>query len=64
MSSSNISSSQPNTGRERTGAQWFHPLGCTQRWLLLILPSLQVTHLCWVPGEPYVIQTSEDKTTR
>ncbi|XP_010165337.1 WD repeat-containing protein 31, partial [Antrostomus carolinensis] len=21
-----------------------------------------VTHLCWVPGEPYVIQTSEDKT--
>uniref|UniRef100_A0A8D2MX38 WD repeat domain 31 n=2 Tax=Zonotrichia TaxID=44387 RepID=A0A8D2MX38_ZONAL len=23
-----------------------------------------VTHLCWVPGEPYVIQTSEDKTTR
>ncbi|KAK4811492.1 hypothetical protein QYF61_010391 [Mycteria americana] len=25
---------------------------------------LQVTHLCWVPGEPYVIQTSEDKTIR
>ncbi|XP_069729225.1 WD repeat-containing protein 31 [Phaenicophaeus curvirostris] len=23
-----------------------------------------VTHLCWVPGEPYVIQTSEDKTVR
>ncbi|NWH61334.1 WDR31 protein, partial [Geococcyx californianus] len=23
-----------------------------------------VTHLCWVPGEPYVIQTSEDKTIR
>uniref|UniRef100_A0A803VZZ8 WD repeat domain 31 n=1 Tax=Ficedula albicollis TaxID=59894 RepID=A0A803VZZ8_FICAL len=41
-----------------------HSLGCTQGWLLLILPSLQVTHLCWVPGEPYVIQTSEDKTTR
>uniref|UniRef100_A0A674H0J1 WD repeat domain 31 n=1 Tax=Taeniopygia guttata TaxID=59729 RepID=A0A674H0J1_TAEGU len=41
-----------------------HSLGCTQRWLLLILPFQQVTHLCWVPGEPYVIQTSEDKTTR
>lgn len=25
MSSSNISSSQPNTRRERMGAQWFHP---------------------------------------
>uniref|UniRef100_A0A8D0HH42 WD repeat domain 31 n=1 Tax=Sphenodon punctatus TaxID=8508 RepID=A0A8D0HH42_SPHPU len=23
-----------------------------------------VTHLCWVPGEPYVIQTSEDKMIR
>ncbi|NXS90785.1 WDR31 protein, partial [Jacana jacana] len=23
-----------------------------------------VTHLCWVPREPYVIQTSEDKTIR
>ncbi|NXJ71196.1 WDR31 protein, partial [Rostratula benghalensis] len=23
-----------------------------------------VTDLCWVPGEPYVIQTSEDKTIR
>ncbi|KFR15843.1 WD repeat-containing protein 31, partial [Opisthocomus hoazin] len=23
-----------------------------------------VTHLCWVPGEPYVVQTSEDKTIR
>ncbi|NXP11644.1 WDR31 protein, partial [Thinocorus orbignyianus] len=23
-----------------------------------------VTHLCWVPGEPYIIQTSEDKTIR
>eukprot|EP00075_Anas_platyrhynchos_P008876 XP_021133218.2 WD repeat-containing protein 31 isoform X2 [Anas platyrhynchos] len=23
-----------------------------------------VTHLCWVPGEPYVIQTSEDKTVK
>ncbi|KAJ6652058.1 hypothetical protein lerEdw1_015261 [Lerista edwardsae] len=23
-----------------------------------------VTHLCWVPGEPYVVQTSEDKTVR
>ncbi|XP_062994979.1 WD repeat-containing protein 31 isoform X2 [Elgaria multicarinata webbii] len=23
-----------------------------------------VTHLCWVPGESYVIQTSEDKTVR
>ncbi|KFU87132.1 WD repeat-containing protein 31 [Chaetura pelagica] len=21
-----------------------------------------VTHLCWVPGEPYVVQSSEDKT--
>ncbi|XP_053852017.1 WD repeat-containing protein 31 isoform X3 [Vidua macroura] len=26
--------------------------------------STKVTHLCWVPGEPYVIQTSEDKTIR
>lgn len=23
-----------------------------------------VTHLCWVPREPYVLQTSEDKTMR
>ncbi|NXX44504.1 WDR31 protein, partial [Tricholaema leucomelas] len=23
-----------------------------------------VTHLCWVPGEPYLIQSSEDKTIR
>ncbi|XP_040387012.1 WD repeat-containing protein 31 isoform X2 [Cygnus olor] len=23
-----------------------------------------VTHLCWVPGEPYIIQTSEDKTVK
>ncbi|XP_019365932.1 PREDICTED: WD repeat-containing protein 31 isoform X1 [Gavialis gangeticus] len=23
-----------------------------------------VTHLCWVPGEPYIIQTSEDKLIR
>ncbi|NXP53425.1 WDR31 protein, partial [Heliornis fulica] len=23
-----------------------------------------VTHLCWVPGEPYVLQSSEDKTIR
>ncbi|XP_068104799.1 WD repeat-containing protein 31 [Hyperolius riggenbachi] len=23
-----------------------------------------VTHLCWVPGEAYVVQTSEDKTVR
>ncbi|NXX84052.1 WDR31 protein, partial [Urocolius indicus] len=23
-----------------------------------------VTHLCWVPGEPYIIQASEDKTIR
>uniref|UniRef100_A0A8C3KN97 WD repeat domain 31 n=1 Tax=Calidris pygmaea TaxID=425635 RepID=A0A8C3KN97_9CHAR len=23
-----------------------------------------VTHLCWVPEEPYVVQTSEDKTVR
>ncbi|NIG60847.1 WD repeat-containing protein 31 isoform 1 [Pontoporia blainvillei] len=24
----------------------------------------KVTHLCWVPREPYILQTSEDKTTR
>ncbi|XP_043386547.1 WD repeat-containing protein 31 isoform X6 [Chelonia mydas] len=24
----------------------------------------KVTHLCWVPAEPFVIQTSEDKTIR
>ncbi|XP_073414398.1 WD repeat-containing protein 31 isoform X6 [Dendrobates tinctorius] len=23
-----------------------------------------VTHLCWVPGESYIVQTSEDKSTR
>ncbi|XP_045419538.1 WD repeat-containing protein 31 isoform X4 [Lemur catta] len=23
-----------------------------------------VTHLCWVPREPYILQTSEDKTVR
>ncbi|XP_053221331.1 WD repeat-containing protein 31 [Podarcis raffonei] len=23
-----------------------------------------VTHLCWVPGEPYIVQASEDKTIR
>lgn len=32
---------------------------------MLLFPSPpQVTHLCWVPGEPYVIQTSEDKTVK
>ncbi|NXT90612.1 WDR31 protein, partial [Anhinga rufa] len=32
--------------------------------LLLIFSSLRFSHLCWVPGESYVIQTSEDKTIR
>ncbi|GAB1288562.1 WD repeat-containing protein 31 [Apodemus speciosus] len=26
--------------------------------------SPAVTHLCWVPREPYIVQTSEDKTIR
>nr|XP_008539993.1 PREDICTED: WD repeat-containing protein 31 isoform X5 [Equus przewalskii] len=29
-----------------------------------LLCFFQVTHLCWVPREPYVLQTSEDKTIR
>ncbi|XP_053138246.1 WD repeat-containing protein 31 [Hemicordylus capensis] len=35
--------------------------GCLQR---ATVSRNLVTHLCWVPGEPYVIQTSEDKTVR
>uniref|UniRef100_A0A8B9M141 WD repeat domain 31 n=1 Tax=Accipiter nisus TaxID=211598 RepID=A0A8B9M141_9AVES len=52
------------------GAPWLRICRWTPAWaacrggLLLILSSPQVTHLCWVPGEPYVIQTSEDKTIR
>lgn len=44
----------------QVGTSW----GCMWRWASAPLSSPQVTHLCWVPGEPYVIQTSEDKTIR
>lgn len=36
-------------------------LGMETFWKLCFF---QVTHLCWVPREPYVLQTSEDKTIR
>lgn len=53
---------------ERMWPRWLSvcrtPAWAAQGWLLLTLPFLQVTHMCWVPGEPYVIQTSEDKTVR
>lgn len=31
---------------------------------ILKLCFFKVTHLCWVPREPYILQTSEDKTIR
>lgn len=36
---------------------------CVGRFLVF-LSLRQVTHLCWVPAEPYVLQSSEDKTLR
>ncbi|NWI84530.1 WDR31 protein, partial [Pitta sordida] len=48
--------------RDNTVCKWDTETGeCLGR--AMISRNL-VTHLCWVPGEPYVIQTSEDKTTR
>lgn len=38
------------------------PAGFT--FLHLAFSSLQVTHVCWVPGSSSVVQTSEDKTIR
>uniref|UniRef100_A0A8C6RJQ5 WD repeat domain 31 n=1 Tax=Nannospalax galili TaxID=1026970 RepID=A0A8C6RJQ5_NANGA len=40
---------------------------CTSQLMAVtcsILCLLQVTHLCWVPRESYILQTSEDKTIR
>ncbi|KAJ7426831.1 WD repeat-containing protein 31 [Willisornis vidua] len=55
--------SQLCTGsRDNTVCKWDTETGeCLGR---AVISRNLVTHLCWVPGEPYVIQTSEDKTTR
>ncbi|XP_017690761.1 PREDICTED: WD repeat-containing protein 31 [Lepidothrix coronata] len=55
--------SQLCTGsRDNTVCKWDTETGeCLAR---ATISRNLVTHLCWVPGEPYVIQTSEDKTTR
>lgn len=55
--------SQLCTGsRDNTVCKWDTETGqCLRR---VITFRNVVTHLCWVPGEPYVIQTSEDKTVR
>ncbi|XP_074871524.1 WD repeat-containing protein 31 [Carettochelys insculpta] len=56
-------SSQLCTGsRDNTVCQWDIATGeCLRR---AAISRNLVTHLCWVPAEPYVIQTSEDKTIR
>ncbi|XP_030910341.2 WD repeat-containing protein 31 isoform X2 [Melopsittacus undulatus] len=55
--------SQLCTGsRDNTVCKWDTETGrCLRR---AITRRNLVTHLCWVPGEPYVIQSSEDKTVR
>ncbi|KAM8995862.1 WD repeat-containing protein 31 isoform 2-T3 [Ara ararauna] len=55
--------SQLCTGsRDNTVCKWDTETGqCLRR--VITFRNL-VTHLCWVPGEPYVIQSSEDKTVR
>lgn len=48
--------------RDNTVCKWdIETGGCLGR---AALSRNLVTHLCWVPGEPYVIQTSEDKTVK
>ncbi|KFV64553.1 WD repeat-containing protein 31, partial [Dryobates pubescens] len=55
--------SQLCTGsRDNTVCQWDTETG--QRLARAAISRNLVTHLCWVPGEPYVIQSSEDKTIR
>ncbi|NXU50473.1 WDR31 protein, partial [Turnix velox] len=59
----NPEASQLCTGsRDNTICKWDIETGvCLDR---ATISRNLVTHLCWVPGEPYVIQTSEDKTVR
>ncbi|XP_053863093.1 WD repeat-containing protein 31 isoform X2 [Malaclemys terrapin pileata] len=48
--------------RDNTMCKWDIETGeCLRR---AAISRNLVTHLCWVPAEPYVIQTSEDKTIR
>nr|XP_020664828.1 WD repeat-containing protein 31 [Pogona vitticeps] len=48
--------------RDNSVCTWDLETGaCLQR---VAISRNVVTHLCWVPGEPYVTQTSEDKTIR
>ncbi|XP_043355065.1 WD repeat-containing protein 31 isoform X9 [Dermochelys coriacea] len=56
-------SSQLCTGsRDNTMCKWDIETGeCLRR---AAISRNLVTHLCWVPAEPFVIQTSEDKTIR
>ncbi|XP_040260862.1 WD repeat-containing protein 31 [Bufo bufo] len=48
--------------RDNTLCQWDVESG--QCLLKAAVSRNLVTHLCWVPGESYVVQTSEDKSTR
>ncbi|XP_038601972.1 WD repeat-containing protein 31 [Tachyglossus aculeatus] len=52
--------------RDNTLCKWDVKTGeCLQKASISRnLVRSKVTHLCWVPGEPYVLQTSEDKTIR
>ncbi|XP_073170496.1 WD repeat-containing protein 31 isoform X4 [Lepidochelys kempii] len=48
--------------RDNTMCKWDIETGeCVRR---AAISRNLVTHLCWVPAEPFVIQTSEDKTIR
>ncbi|NXA39302.1 WDR31 protein, partial [Eudromia elegans] len=48
--------------RDNTVCKWDVETG--QRLGRASISRNLVTHLCWVPGEPYVVQASEDKTIR
>uniref|UniRef100_K7FV37 WD repeat domain 31 n=1 Tax=Pelodiscus sinensis TaxID=13735 RepID=K7FV37_PELSI len=55
--------SQLCTGsRDNSLCMWDVETGACGRRVFLSLR--QVTHLCWVPAEPYVLQSSEDKPAR
>ncbi|KAM9327137.1 WD repeat-containing protein 31 [Gastrophryne carolinensis] len=48
--------------RDNTLCKWDVELGrCLRK---VSISRNLVTHLCWVPGESYVVQTSEDKSVR
>ncbi|KAG8547950.1 hypothetical protein GDO81_027077 [Engystomops pustulosus] len=48
--------------RDNTLCKWDVETG--QCLLKVAVSRNLVTHLCWVPGESYIVQTSEDKSTR